>query len=296
MAAVAAAKTPANTVTAANKVKTDTCASSVRIGILMMNSPKIAQYGHHAALLNYMYAAKHGYGFMVTRCPDVQDMKHDWAWDGKNEYLLVWSKARALEHALRVFDVVLFLDSDAVVWDTDVTIESKVAALMPDAATCLVMARDCSSTTHCWHGDADKVNAGVILARRSARTSEILRRWMRPEQECKDWLYTHPREQECINILRARYYGDAIRNVPVAEMNGNDGTWVRHYMSTSSEERGRIMADLLAQRGLRIEKGGKEGFVGFVGWGPPPPALPRVLLLALVAAAAWVAWRWRWRR
>lgn len=205
-----------------------------RIGILMMNSPNIPEYGHHAALINYAYAAKHGYGFMVMRCPDVRDMQKDWAWDHKNEYLFVWSKARMLAHALELFDTVLFIDSDAFVWDTDITIESKVQKLMGEK-TCMVMAEDCRNSWQCY--DINKVNTGVILARRSPKTTEILNHWMDPEKDCEEWKYKHTREQACIDILRTKYYDEFIRKVSVEEMNGSDGTWIRHFMARSLEER-----------------------------------------------------------
>lgn len=220
------------------------CASSSRIGILMLNSPNIGRYAHYATLVNYMYAARHGYGFMVTRCPHPRDMDKDWAWDYKNEYLYVWSKARMLAHALQVFDIVLFLDSDAVVWDFDVTIESKVAKLMGDGA-CIVMAQDCFSSWVC--EGADRVNAGVILARRSPRTSQILEHWMDPDRDCAEWKYKHTREQMCIDILRTKYYPDSIRKVPVEEMNGTDGGWIRHLMQHSGDTRERVIRERLAR-------------------------------------------------
>lgn len=214
-----------------------------RIAILMMNSPNIPNYAHHAALINYMYAAKHGYGFTVTRCPDPQDMGKDWAWDGSNEYLYVWSKARMIAHAMLTFDIVLYIDSDAFVWDANVTVESKVRDLMSDPQTCMVMAQDCKSTSHCYN--KDKVNAGVILARKSTKTLEILERWMDPDTECPEWKYKHTREQACIDIMRTKSYSDHIRMVPVAEMNGTDGTWIRHFMATPTAARDRIISNHL---------------------------------------------------
>jgi hypothetical protein len=214
------------------------CGKSARVGIIMLNSPNLPAYAHYATLVNYMYAAKHGYGFMVMRCPDPQDVGKDWAWDGQLEYKFVWSKGRMLAHALDLFDVVLFLDSDAVVWDDSVTVESKVGRLM-GPQTCLVMAEDCKNSSWCYN--QDKVNAGVILARRSPRMAEIIDAWMDPDASCPEFKYEHPREQACIDILRKKRFGDFIRKVPVEEMNGADGTWVRHYMGTSGPHRERLI-------------------------------------------------------
>lgn len=248
--------------------KEDKCASAARIGIIMLNSPNIPTYAHHAALINYMYAAKHGYGFMVMTCPDVRDMKKDWMWDGTNEYLFVWSKARMLAQALTLFDIVLFIDSDAVVWDPSITIESKVRQLMSSPKTCLVMAEDCKNSWTCY--DADRVNTGVILARRSPKTSEILERWMDPDKDCADWKYKHPREQMCIDILRSKHYGEFIRKVSVQKMNGWDGTWIRHYMASSKTERQRLI-------GQHLEALLRTGL-------PPPPSFAWAVVVALALA------------
>jgi hypothetical protein len=212
----------------------------------MMNSPGIPMYAHYATLINYMYAAKHGYGFMVVRCPDRRDMDKDWAYDPNNEYVFVWSKARMLSRALELFDIVVYIDSDAHVWDQSITVEQKVAELMPDPKTCFAFAADCRDTSLCWNGD--DANAGVVLVRKSPKTTEILDHWMDPDRDCAEWKYKHTREQACINILRTKYYSDFIRKVPVEKMNGSDGTWIRHYMARSAEDRQVILQRELAKQ------------------------------------------------
>lgn len=254
---------------------------------MMMNSPNIAPYAHRAVLLNYLYAAKHGYGFMVTRCPDAQDMDKDWAWDPNNEYVYVWSKARMLAHALRMFDIVLYIDSDAFVWDFETTIESKVRRLMRDD-TCMVFAQDCLHQEGCRQDPkgAARVNAGVILARRSPKMAEILEHWMQPDKDCAKWKYTHPREQACIDILRKKHYDDSIRIVPLAELNGSDGTWIRHYMATSAQKRHDIIGDQLLKR--LGESGSPIGFAPnsrvIVMRQRPQPMHPAVAAVLVVAA------------
>lgn len=277
-------------------------ATGPRVGILMMNSPNIPRYAHLATLLNYMYAARHGYGFLVARCPDPQDMGKDWAWDGKNEYLFVWSKGRWLEHALRLFDVVLFLDSDAIVWDFDVRVEDKVKALMPDPDTVMVMGADCVREGSCsW---TDKGNAGVVLARRGPATTDIMRRWMQPDPDCAEWKYKHTREQMCIDILRTKYFSKHIRVVPHKELNGVDGTWIRHYMAHSTAQRDGIIGEQLTRRlrelmaaPLGPDAGGPNGVateafrmftdMGAIGASNAPLAAAAALGLVLLLALAW---------
>lgn len=157
-------------------------------------------------------------------------------------------QARMLEHALRLFDIVLFLDSDAVVWDTSITVEHMVQKHMGDSQTAFAMTQDCVNATWCW--DEDKVNAGVILARRSPMTSRILTHWMNPDldKDCREFKYKHPREQQCLNYLLNKHYNHAIRRVHVNEMNGTNGTWIRHFMGSTSELRNEAMAGLLRER------------------------------------------------
>jgi hypothetical protein len=201
-----------------------------------------------AAMINYAYAARHGYGFMVARCPDRRDAVKPWAWSPADEFRLVWSKPRMLAAALRVWDVVLFLDSDAAVWDFDVRIEDRVAELMPDPRVCLAMAQDCRTASVCYK--ADELNAGVVLARRTPHVHRILQHWGAPERDCAKWAHAHPYEQACVNVLRKKHYGDFIRKVDVEKLNGADGRWIRHFMATSAEHRARMMrrrlADVLA--------------------------------------------------
>lgn len=257
----------------------DPCAPRApRIGILMLNSPNIPRYAHLAAMINYAYAARHGYGFMVARCPDRRDAGKPWAWNPAQEYTLVWSKPRMLAAALRQWDVVMFVDSDAAVWDFDVKIEDRAAELFADSRACIVMAQDCGDASVC--GKPDKLNAGVILARRTPEVHAVLEHWGDPDRDCAKWKYAFPYEQECANILRAKHYGDFIRKVDVEKLNGADGRWVRHFMATSAavrtaEMRRRLREVLAPDLGRRAPGEGE------------PPLWP--VLLAAVVVAVMVA-------
>lgn len=259
-----------------------------QVCVLMMNSPSIPEYGNFAAMVNYMYAAKHGYSFIVQKCPRTEDLGKEWMWDENNQYVFVWSKpvmfARYLEH----FEYVFYIDSDAVFWDFEKPIEDMIKKFEEDPELCMVMAEDCSSSQKCY--DKENVNAGVMLLKRSPTTSALLKEWIDAAEtaECADWKTVHPREQQCLNILRQNRYSKQILKLPTSEMNGNDGKWVRHYMATEKDFRNDTLRDVFAKRAREVMAGstGGEGS-DLLATTPAPHQLPRTrtaLILAVIAA------------
>ena len=209
--------------------------NAARIAVLMLNSPNIPHYGHLAAHLNYKYCAKHGYSFIVERCPRKQDMKKDWMWNGQDEYLFVWSKPTLLRRHLPNYDYVLFIDSDAVFWDHDTRIEDMIQRHI-GKGVCVVIGEDCRDKNFCW--DKQALNTGSMLVANNPQTIKILDHWIKAtENECKDWKYAHTREQKCLQILRDNTYGHQIKTIPYNEINGHDGKWIRHYMGIPTPER-----------------------------------------------------------
>ena len=85
-----------------------------QICVIMINSPNIPLYGHKSAINNYLYCVKHGYSFIVERCPAMNDTEKDYMWNNNNEYLLVWSKPTLVKRHLQNYKYVFFIDSDAI--------------------------------------------------------------------------------------------------------------------------------------------------------------------------------------
>jgi hypothetical protein len=205
---------------------------------LMLNSPNIPDYADLAAVINYMYASKHGYNFVVHKCPRESDIKKDWMWDGKNEYLLVWSKPTIVKQYLQYFDYVLFIDSDAMVDDHNQTVESFVQQHMRDPNTLLLWAEDCLDKSYCWSPNTG--NTGVMIFKRDPKTFELLDAWHKsPDTElCSAFKYEHPREQKCLQELMTQsIYKQNIKMLPYDTMNGKDGKWIKHFMGTTRDER-----------------------------------------------------------
>lgn len=210
------------------------------ICIIMLNSPNIPLYAHKATIVNYIYAARHGYNFIVERCPRPEDLDKSWMWDNKQEYLFVWSKPTLVRKHLPFYDYVLFIDSDAIVIDQKRTIEDFIKQHMNDD-TCIVAAQDCQKSNKCWV--AENLNTGVMLFKRSPMTLRLLDDWFKATDDlCRHTLYEHPREQECLNLLRrSGKYKDLIKILPVTEMGGHDGLWIQHYAAMKRDMRESIM-------------------------------------------------------
>lgn len=208
-----------------------------RIAVLMLNSPAIQMYGHLAAYINYKYSTKHGYTFIVERCPRKQDMKKDWMWDEKNQYVVVWSKPTLVRRHLPHYDYVFFIDSDAVFLNQEQKIEHLIKKYIgKDKDVCIVSGEDCYHQNMCW--DKKNLNTGAMLFVNRPKTLQILDHWLKAaDGECSNWKYQHTREQMCLQILKNTKYNKHIKTIPYQEINGLDGKWVRHYMFTSTEER-----------------------------------------------------------
>jgi len=212
-----------------------------RIAILMINSPNIPNYAHKAAVVNYMYASKHGYAFLVERCPSKSS---GFELPDTNEYLMVWTKPHLVKKHLPYYDYLLYVDSDAIVVDREKRIEELVSTHMAGGPVCMVAGRDClSSSIETCTGHEGELNAGVILFKNDPRTMDVLDAWIdaRLNKDCLKWRDEFPYEQACINHLRNNRFQREIKVIPTQEMNGVDGRWIMHYMAQTEEIRDAAM-------------------------------------------------------
>jgi glycosyl transferase family (putative galactosyltransferase) len=97
------------------------------------------------------YALKHGYEYVQGSGAMAEDRP------------VAWAKIPLLLHLLEAFELVVWIDADAVILDDSVDIASELA---PDAWQAMV--------AHHW-GDEVSPNTGVWVLRRGSRSSEFLR-------------------------------------------------------------------------------------------------------------------------
>lgn len=222
----------------------------LNIGILMLNSPNIGKYAHMASTINKIYADKHGYNFIIHRCPLKKDLNKDWKWDDKDEYKLVWSKPTIIKQYLPCFDYLLFIDSDAVLIDHEKTIENVIEEHF-DKKTCFIWAENCQDAHYCWNKSYG--NTGVMLFKNSKTTMQILNTWITSANNtCKEWKYKHPREQQCLNILlyEKGKFKENVKLVSHDILNGRDGKWIRHFVGMSDVSRDREIKKILRHKPL----------------------------------------------
>ena len=232
------------------------CVDGPRIAILMMNSPNIPKYAYYSTLINYTYATRYGYAFLVQRCPWPENIaRKDWYWgDGSSEYLLVWSKASVIEKFLHLYDYIVYLDSDAFVYDQSIPIEFLIKNTFDkNPSLSLVTQEDCDDQHTCYNKGG--MNAGILIFKNCSTSFELLDEWMNQETKaCKDFLYRHPREQQCLNIIKRRqdWIKSTVVIYPIEEIGGSDSSWIRHMMSKSSEYREKQCLDQLERMGIHF--------------------------------------------
>jgi hypothetical protein len=236
--------------------KNISCVEGPRIAILMMNSPNIPKYAYYSTLINYTYATRYGYAFLVQRCPWPENIPtKDWYWgDGSSEYLLVWSKASVIKKFLYLYDYIVYLDSDAFVYDQSIPIEFLIKNTFDqNPSISLVTQEDCDDQHSC--NTKGGMNAGVLIFKNCSTSFELLDEWMNQETKaCKDFLYRHPREQQCLNIIKRQqdWIQSAVVIYPIQEIGGSDSSWIRHMMSKSSEYREKQCLDQLERMGIHF--------------------------------------------
>lgn len=210
------------------------------ICILILNSPNIGEYAHQSTIINKLYANKHNYDFIVERCPLKEDLNKKYMWNVNKEYSFSWSKAPLIKKHLINYDYIFFIDSDAIFVDHEQTIDSFIDKNFTNE-TCLLFGTDCVTKNVCYN--KNKLNTGTFIAKNTDKTFEILNKWIQAPKTklCYEWKYKHPREQECLNLIKNKYNYNEINIVYYDKLNGIDGSWIKHYMNTNYNQRCKIL-------------------------------------------------------
>ena len=218
-----------------------------RVAIGMMSSPGIPSYAHSAEAVNLAYAQKHGYDFVVERCPERVDC--DWKWSDDDQYRFVWFKARFIAKHLPNYHVFVFVDSDAYFLDRERPLLDFVREEIRDDRVVLMMAEDCETDGVCWK--AGKPNTGVVVAinRPGGQSYDLLQTWIdaaeKEDGRCVKWRRTHPREQACISDLADRdpAVSDRVQILsPGSKMGQRDGNFIRHLVGMKTDRRTAILS------------------------------------------------------
>ncbi|HKO17639.1 MAG TPA: hypothetical protein VJU82_02015 [Acidobacteriaceae bacterium] len=186
-------------------------------------------YLRYTEAINRRYCARHGLCFHVLR-PEAQVLRSP-----------IWFKVSGVRELLSSADYVLFVDADAYFVDHSRTIEALIAAEMGTAV--LLFGADRRDRNFAWSDT--NANAGVFLVRNCPQAFEILNAWWEsPLQYDRRWLWTWPPEQGSMNAhIRAGPFASSIKVIHYAHMNGADGTFIRHLIGFSEEQRLAILRE-----------------------------------------------------
>ena len=193
----------------------------MRVTIATLLFGELSYFGYTEAL-NRRYCELHHYRFEIIR-PKEQIERSP-----------IWFKVQGARELLVDCDYLMFLDADAYFIDYRQSIEAFANLHMGNAA--LVLGSDRRDKTMGW-SDVD-ANCGVFLLRNCREAFEILTAWWESPLRDKKRLWAWPPEQGAFNThIRTGPYSPWIKVIDYSYLNGTDGTFIRHLIGYSDEQR-----------------------------------------------------------
>ncbi|KNC84626.1 hypothetical protein SARC_03156 [Sphaeroforma arctica JP610] len=144
-----------------NRESGDPRRGDAKIAMVTLNTPNIAQYANLAEISQKHYAKKHGYDFYVYR-----DSTLDWDMErGFWDSAVTWNKVNAVPRHMPDHEWVMWIDSDAVITNLDITLESIIAQ---GEGKEFLIADDPGG----W-----QLNTGVWFAKNTQWTRDMMQKW-----------------------------------------------------------------------------------------------------------------------
>ncbi|WXC49322.1 hypothetical protein QX201_009005 [Fusarium graminearum] len=172
--------------------------------------------GRTAGHLNhYLYAMIHGYDYRLVRAANYPD-RHG-----------TWIKPAVAKEALKEYDIVVSLDSDAVFTHLDLPLEWLMNLWGFTKESLVAMAYDLD-----WKADYDShgnliLNTGFVISQASQRTQDMYKRWEdcpRSISGCEHWNFNWAHEQSAFSYYIRYEFNrtNEIVNIPCNHANGNE--------------------------------------------------------------------------
>lgn len=174
----------------------------------------------------------HGYDYKFIQSPSYTD-RHQ-----------TWVKVPMIREALKTYDIVVFMDADAVFHYHHLPLEWLFNHWNITSETLIAMALDPDRDFNKDERGNVNLNTGFIIAQASKRTTEMFNIWEdcvtdETWENCSKWRYEWSHEQAAFsNFLRYEYtQPNEVISLPCAEANGYPsqaelgctGEFVRHY-------------------------------------------------------------------
>ena len=212
----------------------------MRILFLQIYTEHISVYFQYVSMINTTYCVKHGYEYKttITNVPDG--------------YGFSWGKLFAIKEQYDNYDYIFFLDSDAVVINDEIKLESRIAQIKGDIAF----------SENGWNGGT-LINAGAFILKCSDNGKKIINDILETSllDEYEQYRNGNYYEQDVINILyNSGNYNDVIDIFHMNWINSywkydyssNDKQFVFHFMSWALEDKVNIIKKIFYRKYLNV--------------------------------------------
>lgn len=214
---------------------------SVLIFTVSFGNPK-PNYVDLSERLNGMYAESHGYEFKAFNLPT------------KFERHTAWARVWYLKENIEKYDYVMYVDGDAFFVNHAMSL-LRLIAYMDDSPVCGLFARDQMLENKVFH--SDRANAGVFIFSSKNNGKQLADLWWEVPNDGtytdvlydsnryldhKDTLIHHPYEQLALWFLWDRHPLSFRFVKSYKELNGLDGSFVRHLIKLDDATRASVMA------------------------------------------------------
>lgn len=196
-----------------------------KIGIVSLYTPNISEYGIESEISIRDYAFKQGYTFHVYRDKLDKDSHPN------------WSKPKALLNHFDDHEVVIWMDSDTIIFNTNQKFENILNECVPIKK--IIATEDI--------GFNCMLNSGVVIFRNHKYTKNIIKRWLNFIGD-KSQLYSSGGDQEvlCEILRQSDNFGHNRKIFPMSKFNTDprfvdDNTFIMHFMSYSKSSKSVFM-------------------------------------------------------
>ena len=209
--------------------------------VLMYCTPNLLNsWAKNTVYINKKYSEKNGYDFIVKTNPYDSTVTH------------AWQKIPAMLELLdKGYDFVMYIDSDAVYYKTEITIESIIKKYTGD----IIMCSDESNSNGLY-----KINGGTVIVKNTEKSKYLLRKWWELRHEYKDFAYEQWAISDIYQNKIPSIDGSIISVAPENEFNSAykdiinyaddldnlpPNNFVLHFMAMDDNKRDKIFTKLI---------------------------------------------------
>lgn len=193
-----------------------------KIGIVSLYTPEISDYAIESEISIRDYAFKQGYTFHVYRDKLDKDSHPN------------WSKPQALLNHFDDHEVVVWMDSDTIIFNTNQKFENILSECVPIKK--IIACEDLGANNRILP-KGSLLNSGIIMFRNHKYTKNLIKRWLNFTGD-KSSLYSSGGDQEifCNILKRSDSKGNNIKIFPMNKFNTdprfvNNDTFIVHFMA-----------------------------------------------------------------